>query len=310
MIKNVTVLVTNKCNSRCMMCNIWNTKTFEKEMTVAEYKKLFSKPEFRETEDLNISGGEPTQRKDITEIIDVMLDNMPKVHMFFLSTNGTNPEKVRDLFLRYSKCIKDVYACISIEGNKETNKKVRGIDNYDSAIKTIRLCKETNLNIHSIISMTLTSANSNKESLNHIKKIAEETGSTYSFRKVWKNDTYYHNCANKKIDISEKQRREVIDFMEKYCTTDLFMKAQIKYFKSNSMPMMKKCYAGDIFVLVRPDGSVYPCINSSRKIGDLERGIFIKNIEDLGKYESCPCCTECCFYPMLNWSLYSTRNNA
>jgi len=236
-----------------------------------------------------------------------MLDNMPKVRMFFLSTNGTNPNKIRDLFLRYSKRIKDVYVCVSIEGDRETHKKVRGIDSYDSAIETIKLCKKANPNIHSIISMTLTSINSNKKNLKHIKKIAEETGSTYSFRKGWKNDTYYHNCTNKKIDVSAKQKSEIVDFMKKYCIADPFMKAQIEYFNNNSMPMMKKCNAGDTFVLIRPDGSVYPCINSSRKIGDLKKGIFVKSIGDLGKHESCPCCTECCFYPMLNWSLYSTK---
>lgn len=300
-------MVTNKCNSKCIMCNIWSTKIAEREMTIEEYKDFFSRLEFREVEDLNISGGEPTLRNDINEVIDAILDSMPKVRMFFLSTNGTNPEKVRDLFLRYSRRIKDVYVCVSIEGDRSTHKKVRGIDSYNSAIKTIKLCKEANPNIHSIISMTLTSINSNKESLDHIKKISEETGSTYSFRRGWKNDTYYHNCTNTKIDITEKQKGEVIDFMEKYCIADPFMKTQIKYFKNDSMLMMKKCYAGDIFILVRPDGSVYPCINSSRKIGDLDRGIFIKSIGDLGKYETCPCCTECCFYPMLNWSSYSTK---
>lgn len=307
MIKNATVLVTNKCNSRCIMCNIWKTKTSEREMSVADYEKLFSRKEFRQIEDLNISGGEPTLREDVYEIIDVMLKNMPKVHMFFLSTNGTNPEKIRDLFLRYSKIIKDTYVCVSIEGNRETNNKVRGVDSYDSAIKTIKLCKEANSNIHSIISMTLTAINSNEESLHHIKKIAEETKSTYTFRQAWKNDTYYHNCDNEQLNMSEEQKNTVINFMEKYCMADPFMVAQMEYFKNNTNMAMKNCLAGDIFVLIRPDGSIYPCINSSRKIGDLENGMFIKNIENLGKCENCPCCTECCFYPMLNWSSYSTK---
>lgn len=65
------------------MCNIWKTKTSEREMSVADYERLFSRKEFREIEDLNISGGEPTSREDVYEIIDVMLKNMPKVHMFF-----------------------------------------------------------------------------------------------------------------------------------------------------------------------------------------------------------------------------------
>ena len=312
MIKNTTVLVTNRCNSRCTMCNIWRSGITERETTVQDFRKLFSKAEFRELEDLNISGGEPLIRKDIIEVIDAIIENMPKLHMFFLSTNGTNPKKARDVFKKFSKKIKDVYLCVSIEGDREINKIVRGIDSYDSALETIKLCREAVSDIHSIISMTLTPQNCNKKSLMHIKRIAEETGSTYSFRTAWKNDTYYQNIE-KNLELSLTQKREAIDFMERYCMDDPFMRIQIHYFKTNKVPLMGdihsgiKCHAGDIFVLVRPDGTIYPCINSSRKIGDIERGVFVKKIKDLGKYEQCPCCTECCIYPMLNWSQYCEK---
>jgi len=306
MIKNATVLVTNKCNSHCLMCNIWKWGIVKDEMTLAEYEQLFSKPEFAEIEDLNISGGEALLRKDIIEIILAMTKNMPKLHMFFLSTNGTNPHKAMKLFSLLAKKIKDIYLCISLEGNKRTNKQVRGIDSHDLALETIRLCRKTVPQLYSIISMTLTKYNCNLESLEYIRKIANKTGSTFSFRMAWLNDTYYHNLGNN-IGISEDQKKLAIDYIQKYCLDDPFMRTQIEFFNKGKVKMMDKCLAGDVFILVRPDGTIYPCINSSRRIGDKEKGIYIKEIIDLGKYEQCPCCTECCFYPMLNWSKYSDR---
>src|SRR6056297_2512459 len=193
MIKNTTVLATKRCNSRCTMCNIWKEDTKEQEMSVQQFRELFSREEFRELEDLNISGGEPTLREDIIEVIRAISENMPKLNMFFLSTNGTNPQKTRDIFQDLSGKIKDLHLCVSIDGDRETNKMVRGIDSYETALKTIEICKKTTPEIHTIISSTLTSKNCDEETLNHIKKIAEKTGSTFSFRMAWKNGTYYKN---------------------------------------------------------------------------------------------------------------------
>jgi len=306
MIKNATVLVTNKCNSRCSMCNIWKQGISTDEMSVNEYERLFSRPEFMEIEDLNISGGEALLRQDIIEVIMAMVKKMPKLHMFFLSTNGTSPRLAKKLFNLLSSKIKDIYLCVSLEGDKEVNKQVRGINSHDLALETIRLCREAVPNLHSIISMTLTKFNCNLESLEYIKKIAQKTNSTYSFRMAWLNNTYYRNLK-KNISINDNQKQLAVEFMEKYCFKDPFMRAQIEFFKKGKVKIMDKCLAGDVFILIRPDGTIYPCINSSRKIGDKESGVYIKSIIDLGKYEQCPCCTECCFYPMLNWSKYSER---
>lgn len=308
MIKNATVLVTNQCNSRCTMCNIWQHGITGEEMSLADYENLFIRPEFGEIEDLNISGGEPLLREDINEIVMAMVKNMPKVHMFFLSTSGTRPQQAKELFELLTPRIRDIYLCVSLEGDRDVNYQVRGIDSYNSALKTINLCKKTIPGLHSIISMTLTKRNCNLESLKSIKKAAEETDSTYTFRMAWLNDSYYHNIQNNDISISEKQRKLVIGFMKQNCLNDPFMRAQVEYFETGQIKLMEKCYAGDVFILVKPDGTIYPCINSSRKIGDKHRGIFTKKIKNLGKYEQCPCCTECCYYPMLNWSSYHEKN--
>jgi MoaA/NifB/PqqE/SkfB family radical SAM enzyme len=303
MLKNLGVRITNKCNSRCLICHLWKTKFPEPEAKVFQYKKLFSRREFRGVEDIFISGGEPFMRKDLPRIIDVILKAMPAVKRFRLTTNGTFPGKAEKLFkkLARDKQIKDLRLSVSLEGNKLTNKKIRGIDSYKSALSTIKLCHAVAPRLKTTILLTLTRLNCDRRSLNHIKKIADETGSAFSFRPFYNSASYHYNHEDR-LGISRRQKKLVIDFIKKDRQNDPFLKAQIEYLKTGKMPLMDKCLAGDVFADVRPDGSVYPCFNSNREIGNVERGIYVKKIKDLGRYEQCPCCDEACFHPMFRYS--------
>lgn len=309
MLKNLTIRVTRKCNSRCLTCHLWKIKFAGPEAKDFQYKKLFSRPEFREVEDIFISGGEPFCRKDLSQLIDAILTAMPKIKRFLLTTNGTSPDKAKKLFkkLDRNKQIKDLRLAVSLEGDRATNKKIRGIDSYDSALLTIKLCRAAVPRLQTRILTTLTRLNCNQKSLSHIKKIAAETGSAFSFRPFY-NSVYHYNYEDQ-LDISDRQKKLAINFTKKYCLYDPFLKAQIEYLKTGRMPLMDKCLAGDVFADVRPDGSVYPCFNSRREIGNVERGIYVKKIKNLGRYEQCPCCDEACFYPIFRWADYSTAQN-
>ena len=59
------------------------------------------------------------------------------------------------------------------------------------------------------------------------------------------------------------------------------------------------CEAGNLFIFVKSDGNIYPCIYSEQIIGNINEGLFLFN---LNRLKSCPCCTECSIYPMLNFS--------
>jgi MoaA/NifB/PqqE/SkfB family radical SAM enzyme len=305
MLKNLEIRVTRKCNSRCLICHLWKTKFSNPEAKASQYKKLFSRPEFREVEDIYISGGEPFCRKDLPQVIDAILTAMPKIKRFRLTTNGTFSEKAKKLFkkLDKNKQIKDLRLSVSLEGDRVTNKKIRRIDSYNFALLTIKLCRLAVPRLQTMILTTLTRLNCNQKQLNHIRKIATETGSAFSFRPFYNSESYHYNYEDK-LDISDSQKKIAINFIEKYGLHDPFLKAQIEYLKTGKMPLMDKCLAGDIFADVRPDGSVYPCFNSTRKIGDIKRGIYVKKIKNPGKYEGCPCCDEACFHPMFRYNLW------
>src|SRR5436309_696308 len=51
--------INDICNSRCVMCNIWERKR-DKEITPQELRQILADPLFREVRYVGMSGGEPT----------------------------------------------------------------------------------------------------------------------------------------------------------------------------------------------------------------------------------------------------------
>lgn len=302
MIENLTVSVTGACNSRCTMCDQWKNDN-SADLTPKEFEDLFERPEFAGVEYLNITGGEPFIRKDIREVVEAIIRKMQMAKVFFISTNGTNPKGVEKFVKDFSTKHEDVgiNVTVSIDGDREVNRRIRGIDSYRSGIETIELCHRISERIKTMISTTLTPANCSFENLMDIKKIAEDTGSTFSFRMGAKNE-YYRNQASD-LEIPEEKIKEVIEFSRRFCTDNVFLTAQAEFLETGRLQLMGttdnlKCRAGNTFTFVDSKGDIFPCINSTRKIGNKKDGIITPIIEDLGSKEQCICCTECTFYPM------------
>lgn len=303
MIDNLTVSVTGACNSRCTMCHQWQG-TASEDLCPEEYESLFGKPEFADVEYLNITGGEPFLRKDINDVIEAIVAKMKKLKIFFVSTNGTLPNTtvrfIEDFLRRHEEV--NPHVTVSVDGDRQTNRIVRGIDNYDSGLRTIELCRAISNRVSTMVSATLTPINCSTETLSHLREVADRLGSEFSFRMGASNEFY----RNARIDFtcSQEQIREVIDFSRRFCTDNPFLLAQAAFLETGQMPIMGtrenlKCTAGTTFAFIDSSGNIFPCINSSRKIGYKIQGISKPQIADLGTQEKCVCCTECTFYPML-----------
>ncbi|MCJ7772594.1 MAG: radical SAM protein, partial [Desulfobacterales bacterium] len=71
---NITFSVTNKCQSQCKTCNIWeiykkHPEKREEELNLNEIEKIFSS--IGHIYIFNTSGGEPFLRNDFAEIIEL-----------------------------------------------------------------------------------------------------------------------------------------------------------------------------------------------------------------------------------------------
>ena len=120
------IIVTYRCNAKCLMCNTWQYPTkWEEEISLDIYKKLPS------MNTVNVTGGEPFLRDDLHDIVKVL---KKKTKRLVISSNGYFTDKIVDLYKRH----RDIGIRVSIEGLTKVNDELRGIpDGFDHGMQTL-----------------------------------------------------------------------------------------------------------------------------------------------------------------------------
>jgi molybdenum cofactor biosynthesis enzyme MoaA len=81
------------CDARCEMCNNWKRGDRRADMSLADIEKAFSSNLWKNVENANVSGGEPTTRNDLVDICRIMLDKFPRLRKFGINTTGLTPHR-------------------------------------------------------------------------------------------------------------------------------------------------------------------------------------------------------------------------
>jgi hypothetical protein len=162
---NITVSVTNRCNSRCLTCNIWKyyserSAQPEQELTIEEYEKIFAslgKSPFWVT----LSGGEPFLRDDLPAICkDIVEKCNPRI--INIPSNGLLKDTIRKMTREILEIASpsSLIINLSIDGLWDRHDQIRGVPgNFDGLLETYRnltLLKQTypelHVGIHSVVS--------------------------------------------------------------------------------------------------------------------------------------------------------------
>lgn len=122
--------VTYRCNSRCLMCNIWK-KDRKPEMSLEQLEAAFSDNLFRKIQNVNITGGEPTLRKDLSQIVRLLIRKMPELRKITLTTNALNANSVVTSSAKISEICSendiDFLVGISLDGIGEVHDEIRNV---------------------------------------------------------------------------------------------------------------------------------------------------------------------------------------
>ncbi len=149
------------CNSKCKMCNIWKRKK-DKELTPEELENILNDDLFKNLSNVGISGGEPTLRDDLPDIVQV-----------FAKKEGTESIGIITNAIQTQKVIKQIDDCeavcakenvnfnvmVSLDGVGHVHDEVRSREgNFESALQVINHVKN-NANIPLSIGCTIVKEN-------------------------------------------------------------------------------------------------------------------------------------------------------
>jgi len=142
----LNLLVTEKCNCRCQMCNVWE-RDQGRDLCPKDLRKILQNPLFGKVSHVGVSGGEPTLRDDLCDLFVSILESLPQVTTLSLTTNGTQPDKLNN----FLPIIKDACAQkkvsfslnVSLDGLDAVHDKIRGRErSFVSTLETLKLARQ------------------------------------------------------------------------------------------------------------------------------------------------------------------------
>ncbi|MBQ8482051.1 MAG: radical SAM protein [Alphaproteobacteria bacterium] len=302
MIRNATFSITNRCNSRCRICNIWKISDFSDELSVSEIGDLFSKPFFESLDTISITGGEPFLRDDLKDIICLINKKCPNVRRIFLNTNASFPAKALKICELCTSLFDETILSVSLDGREPIHNELRGVNNYHNVISLVEQASGIE-NVKVSLSMTLSDRNCTVEDLQYVRELAKKYSAMFSFRFADTSEFYYRN-SELSLTVSDEKKKMVAEFIKENCQDNEFLQILREYIENGKIPLLideqgkNRCLAGREFVFIHPNGAVSPCLYSSRTINTLHyRAEKIR----LGEKEKCPCCTDCAIYPIIEY---------
>jgi radical SAM protein with 4Fe4S-binding SPASM domain len=246
---DVSIITTYRCQMRCKMCDIWENPTDKRQELTA--KELEILPSFKF---VNITGGEPFVRRDLEEIVEVMMKKSPRV---VISTSGWHTDRI----FRLAEKFPNVGIRVSIEGLAEKNDELRGREgSFDRGLRVLLTLKEMGVKD---IGYGCTVSNHNSADMLWLYKLSRELGMEFATA-AFHNSYYFHKDDN---EITNKDEvignfHRLIDLLLKENTPKSWFRAffnlgLINYIRGR--PRMLPCEAGTANFFIDPYGEAYPC---------------------------------------------------
>jgi MoaA/NifB/PqqE/SkfB family radical SAM enzyme len=140
-----TVLIYNctfVCDARCEMCHNWKHGDRKSDMTLEQLDRVMHHDFWGAVENLNISGGEPTTRNDLPEMVELFHRRLPRVRKVGINTTGLTPHRAIPQLTRIVKYCADrgllFSARVSLDGIGDIHNQVRHVQRgFDKACETI-----------------------------------------------------------------------------------------------------------------------------------------------------------------------------
>jgi len=303
--------VTFRCNSRCQMCNMWQTPDTIEEIDLTKIEEVFSNRLFKKVEEVVLHGGEPTLRKDINKIYEIVVRSCPKLKNITSSTNGLNPKlvdkRVNEILSVVNAKKINLTFTVSIDGLKDSHEKIRGIKGgFDRAIESIKILKKYQslypIDVHIITVIQP----QNITDLEEIEHLAKEFEVGLIFQPVMIDNFYGNSASDPRLIFSEDQLKEYRLFIKKKLIQAKDPKSLywINFLDMmNGEPRTVPC-AYDRYVLsLYPTGDVLPCATENwflfgsvyeKQIDDIWFSEKAKEIRKKMRRRVCPSCSFYC----------------
>ena len=279
-----TVLIYNctwVCDAKCTMCNNWKWGNRKEDMTLEQLEPVMNSPFWGAVENLNISGGEPTTRLDLPEMVEMFQRRLPRLRKIGINTTGLTPARAIPMLTRIVKFCAEhgllISIRVSLDGIGDVHDQVRAVKNgFDKASKTIEAMQAL-AKAHDNFSFGIASTifAKNLDDAENILTWARTKDLDVVFNMLRFTDAMLHNGGLKET-IGFQEREET--FMRKFfldrvkeesvLSGQAFMYLHYADMIANGYHRTMPCPFQSQGLLLNPNGDLHYCENS-QKLGNV-----------------------------------------
>ncbi len=233
-------------------------------MSLEELERSFSDNLFSRIQNVNITGGEPTLRKDLSQIVELLVKKMPELKKITLTSNGFNVDRVVNSCIKVSKiCQKsniDFLVGISLDGIDEVHNEIRRVPRaFERTSETILRIKELQEHPHNKIrlSVNCTITRKNLYDQENITNWCKRHNVHLNFIIAEFSENFYSNEeAEEQLRIKGEDKVYLMKLIEKLAKEKSLFNFSA-YFYSNMLEMMKNSRRRTVPCIYQFDGFVF-----------------------------------------------------
>ena len=312
-----TVLIYNctwVCDAKCTMCSNWKWGDRKSDLTLAQLEPVFANPFWGAVENLNISGGEPTTRNDLPEMVEMFHRHLPRMRKIGINTTGLTPKRAIPMLTRIVEfCAANgilISIRVSLDGIGDVHDQVRavkkGFDKASQTIEAMQALSKKHDNFQFGIASTIFATN--LADAENILAWARTRGIDVVFNMLRFTDAMLHNKVLEET-IGFKQREE--EFMRKFfldrvqeesvLSGQAFLYLHYADMIANGYQRTMPCPFQSQGLLLNPTGDLHYCENSEKlgNVLDASADALYYKAENLMHREQlkakvCPTCLSPC----------------
>lgn len=269
--KSAFLAVTLLCNSRCVMCDIWQNKGRDF-LPLDVYRRL---PDSLEM--IDITGGEPFLRNDIPELVAVLKETCSRARIL-ITTHGFMTDKIQSQIVAILKADPDIAFRISLDGLGKMHEEIRRIpDAFQKVMATLRMLRGAGVRDLGVI---FTLMDMNKHQLREVYDFCQKEKLQFSLNVAHDSPVYFGegkaglqpDPAAVKKDFDYIFWKQMMALNPKQWAKAWFNKYSHLYMNSHKRPIA--CGAGYNFFYMDSHANILVCHFKNWPIGNLNEKTF------------------------------------
>lgn len=280
--------ITYKCNSRCVMCDVWNMD-YSNEADVDEFASFLQDPIFSEVRAVGINGGEPTLVANLPAYARRIL-SLPKLKSLNIISHGFHTPRLVRMLEEINKDCREAgvafHVSISVDGIGEIHNTVRGVPEvFDKTLQSINEIHKNKDKYCSSFDIGCTVVEQNVDHLVELDEFATTHGWKVKYRLGIANERIKSTTLMDQFSVLHSPvRQSAIEFFHSRIShsaaDEWFKYFSIYYWLTSIKPKrLMGCIWKENGVTLDSRGELYYCAVASKSLGSLRdatgEGIFL-----------------------------------